>query len=43
MVLVWFLHLQVPLPGGETLATQITIHAGQYAGGVVGKSSWTYE
>ncbi|KAF6264975.1 hypothetical protein COO60DRAFT_1186230 [Scenedesmus sp. NREL 46B-D3] len=34
---------EVPLPGGETLACQITIHAGKYAGGVVGKSSWTYE
>ncbi|KAF8070908.1 Ighmbp2 [Scenedesmus sp. PABB004] len=34
---------QVPLPGGDQLATQITIHAGKYAGGVVGKGSWTYD
>lgn len=35
--------LQASLPSGDALATQITIHAGKYAGGVVGKGSWTYE
>ncbi|WIA11522.1 hypothetical protein OEZ85_011633 [Tetradesmus obliquus] len=34
---------EASLPGGDALATQITIHAGKYAGGVVGKGSWTYE
>lgn len=34
---------QVLLPDGCALASQITIHAGQYAGGVIGRGAWTYE
>jgi hypothetical protein len=35
--------VQVLLPDGAFLASQITIHAGSYAGGVVGKGAWSYE
>lgn len=35
--------LQVRAPGGDSLAAKVTIHAGKYAGAVVGRSAWTYE
>eukprot|EP00775_Hariotina_reticulata_P006217 gene6217-6453_t len=34
---------KVLLPDGASLASQITIHAGSYAGGVVGKGAWSYD
>lgn len=34
---------QLQLPSGDSLAAKVTIHAGKYAGAVVGRSAWTYE
>lgn len=35
--------LQLQLPSGDSLAAKVTMHAGKYAGAVVGRSAWTYE
>jgi hypothetical protein len=35
--------LQLPMPKGFPPVWDLALHAGHYAGAVVGKSSWTYE
>jgi len=36
-------YLQMDMPTGRRIAAKVTIHAGKYAGAVVGRSAWTYE
>lgn len=43
MCCLLLLLLQMERPDGGQLEVKVTIHAGKYAGAVVGHSAWTYE